>query len=93
MLRYSTPDLLIIDHLGLRPIEGEEPIDLYEVTIQRYERGAKFVTSNRAPEEWYPLFVDDLMTSAAMDRLLHHAHVIVIGVHSCRNPPRGRKVT
>ena len=91
MLRFTAPDLLIVDDLGLRPLEGEEPIDLYEVIRQRYERGAMIVTSNRALEEWYPLFLDDLMASAAMGRLLHHAHVVVIEGHSYRNPPGGRK--
>jgi hypothetical protein len=46
---------------------------------------------NRALEEWYPLFLDDLIASAAMDRLLHHAHVVEIEGHSYRNPPGGRK--
>ena len=91
LLRFSSPDLLVVDDLGLRPLEGEEPIDLYEVIRQRYERGSMIVTSNRALEEWYPLFLDDLMASAAMDRLLHHAHVVVIEGHSYRNPPGGRK--
>ena len=91
LLRFTSPDLLIIDDLGLRPLEGEEPIDIYEVIRQRYERGAMIVTSNRALEEWYPLFLDDLMASAAMDRLLHHSHVVVIEGHSYRNPPGGRK--
>jgi DNA replication protein DnaC len=44
-------------------------------------------------EEWYPLFRDDLMASAAMDRLLHHAHVVVIDGNSFRNPPRARKAS
>lgn len=91
MLRYTAPDLLIVDDLGLRPLEGDEPIDLYEIIRQRYERGAMILTSNRAIEEWHPLFLDDLMASAAMDRLMHHAHVVVIEGHSYRNPP-GRKV-
>jgi DNA replication protein DnaC len=91
LLRFTSPDLLIVDDLGLRPLEGEEPIDLYELIKQRYERGAMIVTSNRALEEWHPLFLDDLMASAAMDRLLHHAHVVVIEGHSYRNPPAGKK--
>jgi len=93
MLRYTSPDLLIVDDLGLRPLEGEEPIDLYEVIRQRYERGAMIVTSNRALEEWYPLFLDDLIASAAMDRLMHHSHVVVIEGHSFRNPPGTRKAS
>lgn len=90
LLRFTSSDLLVIDDLGLRPLEGEEPIDLYEVIRQRYERGAMIVTSNRALEEWYPLFLDDLMASAAMDRLMHHSHVVVIEGHSYRNPPGGK---
>lgn len=93
LLRYTTPDLLIVDDLGLRPLDGEEPIDLYEVIRQRYERGAMIVTSNRAIEEWHPLFLDELIGSAAMDRLLHHAHVVVMEGHSYRNPPGARKAS
>ncbi len=48
------------------------------------------VTSNRALEEGYPLFLDDLMASAATDRLLHHAPIVVIEGHSYRNPPGER---
>jgi DNA replication protein DnaC len=91
MLRYTTPDLLIVDDLGLRPLDGDEPIDLYETIRQRYEVGSMVITSNRAIEEWYPLFVDDLIASAAMDRLLHHAHVVVMEGHSYRNPPGSKR--
>lgn len=90
LLRFTSPALLVIDDLGLRPLEADEPIDLYEVIRARYERGSMVITSNRAIEEWYPLFRDDLMASAAMDRLLHHAHVIVMEGASFRNPPGGR---
>jgi DNA replication protein DnaC len=82
--KFSSPDLIILDDLGLRPLENDEPIDLYEVIRQRYERGAMVVTSNRAIEEWHPLFVDELMASAAMDRVLHHAHIVVIEGKSFR---------
>ncbi len=93
LLRFTSPDLLVVDDLGLRPLEADEPIDLYEIIRQRYERGAMIVTSNRALEQWYPLFLDDLIASAAMDRLLHHAHVVVMEGHSYRNPPQARKAS
>jgi len=86
MLRFTSPDVLIVDDLGLRPLEGDEPIDLYEIIRRRYERGSMIVTSNRALEEWAPLFGDPLLASAAMDRLLHHSHVVVIEGKSFRNP-------
>lgn len=93
ILRSTSPDLLIVDDLGLRPLEVDEPIDLYEIIRQRYENGSMIVTSNRALEEWYPLFIDDLIASAAMDRLLHHAHVVVMEGHSYRNPPGCKKAS
>jgi DNA replication protein DnaC len=91
LLRFTSPDLLIIDDLGLRPLDGDEPIDIYEVIRQRYEHGSMIVTSNRAIEEWYPLFLDELLASAAMDRLLHHAHVVIMEGHSFRNPPKAQR--
>ncbi len=93
MLRFTSPDVLIIDDLGLRPLELDEPIDLYEIIRQRYEIGSIIATSNRALEEWYPLFLDDLMASAAMDRLLHHSHVVVMEGDSYRNPPPKKKAS
>lgn len=93
LLRYTTPDVLILDDVGLRPLDGEEPLDLYEVIRARYERGSLVLTSNRAIEEWYPMFRDELMGSAAMDRLLHHAHVVVMEGSSFRNPPKARKAS
>lgn len=86
LLRFTTPALLLIDDLGLRPLTAEESGDLYEIIRQRYERGALLLTSNRAIEEWPPLFGDALLASAAMDRLLHHAHVLVLEGRSHRNP-------
>jgi DNA replication protein DnaC len=88
LLRFTTPDVLVIDDLGLRPLEREEPLDLYEVIRARYETGSMVITSNRAIEEWYGLFPDDLMASAAMDRLMHHAEVVVLEGQSYRNPTR-----
>jgi DNA replication protein DnaC len=91
LLRYTAPDLLIIDDLGLRGLTPEESDDLFEVIRRRYERGSSVITSNRDVAEWMPLFGNPLLASAAMDRLLHHAHVVVIEGDSYRNPPATRK--
>ena len=82
--KLTAPDLLIIDDLGLMPLAGESPLDLYEVIRQRYEKGAMLITSNRSVEEWYPMFPDKLLASAAMDRLLDQATVIVMDGDSYR---------
>jgi DNA replication protein DnaC len=91
LLRYTKPDLLIIDDLGLRPLNHDEPMDLYDVISHRYERGSLIVTSNRDLEEWPPLFHDELLAGAAMDRLLHHGHVVAIEGESYRNPSKKRR--
>jgi DNA replication protein DnaC len=91
LLRFTTPALLVIDDLGLRPLVADEHVDLYEVIRQRYERGAIVITSNRDEEELARLFGDPLLASAAMDRLLHRAHVLVLEGDSFRNPPPNRR--
>ena len=91
LLRFTTPDLLIVDDLGLRPLSGDEPGDLYEIVRQRYERGSSVITSNRDVSEWEPLFANPLLASAALDRLLHHSHVVTITGDSYRNPPPTRR--
>lgn len=91
MLRFTSPDLLVVDDLGLRPLVADEPVDLYEIIRKRYEHGSTIITSNRAVEEWPPLFGDLLLASAAMDRLLHHAHVIEMEGDTYRNPPPAKR--
>src|SRR5690606_32371387 len=91
LLRLTTPDLLILDDLGLRPLSGDEPGDLYEIIRHRYEHGSLIITSNRDVDELSRLFGDPLLAGAAMDRLLHHAEIIRIEGDSYRNPPTNRR--
>jgi DNA replication protein DnaC len=86
-------DLLILDDLGLHPLQGTDQLDLYDVIRTRYERGSLVVTSNRAVDELYPLFSDPLLASAAMDRLLHHSHVIELTGRSYRTSGRPSRVS
>lgn len=87
--RMCSVDLLVLDDVGLRPLKQDEPEDLYEIFRQRYEKGSMVVTSNRSIAEWYPMFCDALLASAALDRFLHHSHTLVLEGNSFRNPPKG----
>jgi DNA replication protein DnaC len=91
ILRFTTPDVLIVDDLGLRGLAPDESGDLYEIVRRRYEQGSTVISSNRAIDEWPPMFGNPLLASAAMDRLLHHAHVLVIDGDSYRNPPPAKR--
>ncbi len=83
--------MAIVDDLGLRDLAQDEPADLCEIVRRRYEHGSTIITSNRAIDEWTPMFGNPLLASAAMDRLLHHAHVVVIEGDSYRYPPPTRR--
>lgn len=87
LLRFTSPDLLIMDDLGLRSLTQDETIDLYDIIRLRYERHSTIITSNRAIDEFPAIFGDPLLASAALDRLLDDAHVLVIEGDSFRNPP------
>lgn len=85
LTRFGTVDVLIVDDLGLMPLRGEEPADLYELIRHRYERGSIILTSNRTADEWAAIFGDPLLASAAVDRLRHHAHILEIDGPSYRD--------
>ncbi len=78
MANYLRPDLLILDDFGLKSIQPPGPEDLYDVINERYEHGSILLTSNRAPNEWADLFMDPLLASAGLDRLLDRAEVLII---------------
>ena len=87
--RYLRPALLVVDDFGLKPLIPPGPEDLYDIINERYEKGSIMLTSNRAPSEWPDLFGDPLLASAGIDRLAHHAEVVVVTGDSFR--AQGRK--
>jgi DNA replication protein DnaC len=89
LARILACDLLVLDDFGLQSISPQAAQDLYEIITERYERGSMIITSNRAFEEWGEIFANDLLASAALDRLTHHAHTVVIRGDSFRQ--RGRR--
>ena len=83
--KYTRPALLILDELGFLPIDKTGADLLFQVISQRYEQGAMVITSNRAFKDWPEIFNNDsTLTSAILDRLLHHAETILIQGKSYR---------
>lgn len=83
-----TPDLLIIDDFGLKRLNAQQSSDFYEVIIERHRRSSTIVTSNRAIEEWIPLFEDPILAQSALDRLAHNGYQIVMDGPSYRSRQR-----
>ena len=83
--KYATPALLILDELGYLPIDKAGADLLFQVISLRYEQGATIITSNRAFRDWPKIFNHDAtLTSAILDRVLHHAETVVIEGKSYR---------
>jgi DNA replication protein DnaC len=83
--KYTKPSLLILDELGYLPIDKAGADLLFQVISLRYEQGSIMITSNRAYKEWPKIFNNDsTLTSAILDRLLHHAETVVIEGKSFR---------
>ena len=86
--RLLAPDLLVVDDFGLRRLTAEQSSDLYEVILERHRRASTIVTSNRAIDEWVPLFDDPILAQSALDRLAHNAYQVVIEGDSFRKRQR-----
>ena len=69
----------MVDELGYLPIDKHGADLLFQVISERYERGVIIITSNRAYKHWPEIFNgDSTLTSALLDRLLHHAETVLI---------------
>jgi DNA replication protein DnaC len=87
--KYTRPHLLVMDELGYLPIDKRGADLLFQVISERYERGAMVLTTNKAFKHWPSIFNNDsTLTSALLDRALHHAETIVIEGKSYRMKDR-----
>lgn len=82
---YLTPRLLVIDELGYLPMDKRGADLLFQVISARYERGSIVLTTNTAYKQWPRIFNNDsTITTAVLDRLLHHCETVTIEGKSYR---------
>ena len=83
--KYLAPEILLVDEMGYLPIDKTGADLLFQVFSQRYETGSTIVTTNEVYKKWIKIFNNDAtLTSAVLDRLLHHAETITIEGKSYR---------
>lgn len=90
--RYIAPSLLVIDEVGYTKLSQEQAHHFFELVTARYEHGSILLTSNTVFSDWGKLLGDDVLATALLDRLLHHAEVIAINGNSYRMKDRRRDV-
>jgi DNA replication protein DnaC len=82
---YLMQDLLILDELGFKKLPSYSADDFFEVISKRYEKGSLLITTNIPFEKWNDIFSDSILTSAILDRIVHHSHIIKINGLSYRS--------
>ncbi len=82
--RIMKSDLVIIDEIGYTPIERREGNLFFNMISELYEKISLIVTSNKSFETWAEMMGDSVMTTALLDRLLHHARVFTLDGESYR---------
>lgn len=83
--RLLAPRILCIDEVGYLPIDKTGADLLFQVISQRYERGSIVLTTNQPYKHWAKIFNNDsTLTSAVLDRLLHHADTLILEGKSYR---------
>ena len=82
--RLPTPFSALLDELGYLPLTREEASLFFRLLVRRYERGSLIVTSNKGFADWGEVFNDQVLATAILDRLLHHATTLNLKGESYR---------
>jgi DNA replication protein DnaC len=78
------PRVLVLDEMGYLPLSRDEASLFFRLLVRRYERGSLVVTSNKRFIDWGEIFNDQVLATAILDRLLHHATTLNIKGDSYR---------
>lgn len=78
LARFARVDVLLIDDFAISPVSDEERRHLLELLEDRYNTRSTIVTSQLAPGDWHDYLADPTLADAICDRIVHHAHRLVL---------------
>lgn len=82
--RIMKANVVILDEIGYTPIEKREANLFFNLLSELYEKSSIIITSNKSFENWAEMMGDEIMTTALLDRLLHHAKIFSLSGDSYR---------
>lgn len=91
MTRWDKYRVVIIDDIGYVKKTDAETHVLFEFIAHRYESASLVITCNQPFSQWDQIFPDNIMTVAAVDRLVHHATILEINGESFRKKQQLKK--
>ncbi len=84
LMKYTKPTLLVLDEVGYLSYTAKSADILFQVINQRYEKSSTIVTTNKAFKDWGTMFPGAGCVTAMIDRLTHHAEIVLIEGESYR---------
>jgi DNA replication protein DnaC len=78
LARLARVDVLVIDDFAISPVTDVERRHLLELLEDRYGTRSTIVTSQLAPSDWHDYLADPTLADAICDRIVHHAHRLVL---------------
>ena len=82
--RFNRVQLVILDEMGYVPFNKNGSELLFQLISDWYETKSVVITSNLEFSSWNKVFIDPRLTSALVDRLIHHAHILTFTGESFR---------
>jgi DNA replication protein DnaC len=91
LAELARPPLLILDDFAMRELTPAQADDLYELISERAGKSL-ILTSNRAPQDWYPLFPNPVVAESLLDRVINNSHHVFMNGPSWRPNKRPGRV-